>query len=560
MTENKPRVLFVDDEANLLAGLQRQFRRDFDLLTASSGAEGLEKISAAGPFAVVVSDYAMPGMNGVEFLRQAHERSPETVGIMLTGQSELEVAVDALREGRIFRFLRKPCPAELLRRTIVDALEQYRLITAEQRLSRELSDANNQLRGLNDHLEQTILERTATIRQLHQFVTGLNGLELLEDVAQHVVDRTAEMLQSHRVSLMVPGHGREYLTILAATGVPEEIVRSARVPIGRSICGRVFAQAESILVNDESELGDYSNGERHEYLEALPCVSALLAAPTGPVGVLNVTGHAGALPYGADDLANIRAIAENASIALCNQMRLAERNEARDAINLAMAKLAEQRDPETGQHLERVRAYCRLLGTILAGRPGFGTVTRSFIDSLYRCSPLHDIGKVGIPDAVLLKPGKLTDAEFEIMKRHAAIGGDTIRAVIEKGRSQDFLQVAMEIAYYHHEKYDGSGYPHGLKGNDIPLSARIMALADVYDALTSRRVYKPAFPHERAVSIIREGAGRHFDPDVAAAFLERHEEFAAVALELADPVGKHGAVDAVEESDPLAADHLLATI
>jgi putative two-component system response regulator len=153
---------------------------------------------------------------------------------------------------------------------------------------------------------------------------------------------------------------------------------------------------------------------------------------------------------------------------------------------------------------------------------------------MVRSSPLHDIGKVGTPDHILLKPGRLTPEEFEVMKRHSVIGGDAIRDLIAQGRTQPFLQMGMEIAYHHHEKYDGSGYPAGLAGQDIPLPARIMALADVYDALTSRRPYKDPMPHERAAAIIREGRGYHFDPDVVDAFDAREAAFQQMALTLKD--------------------------
>jgi len=241
--------------------------------------------------------------------------------------------------------------------------------------------------------------------------------------------------------------------------------------------------------------------------------------------------------YDTECLAALRAVAEAAGVALSNQVRRQERDDARDAAILALAKLAEHRDPETGAHLERVQCFCRLTCEALAGSSPYARhITRSFVETIVRSSPLHDIGKVGIPDHILLKPGKLTPEEFEIMKRHAKIGGDTIRALIEQGRRQSFLQMGMEIAYHHHEKWNGSGYPEGLAGEAIPLSARILALADVYDALTTRRVYKPPMPHAEAVRIITEGNGTHFDPTVVAAFLQQAGEFERLAIALAEPI------------------------
>lgn len=211
------------------------------------------------------------------------------------------------------------------------------------------------------------------------------------------------------------------------------------------------------------------------------------------------------------------------------RLRVAERIlslESRDVVIFSLAKLAEARDPETGTHLERIREYCRVLGQHLCGLDEFrDQVDGDFVQMLYLTSPLHDIGKVGIPDNVLLKPGSLTREEFEIMKQHASIGGATLRAAAEAHPEAKYLQMARDIALSHHEKYDGSGYPAGLRGDEIPLCGRIVALADVYDALTTARVYKPAYPHEVARSIIIEGRGRHFDPVMVDAFLANESAF-----------------------------------
>ena len=149
----------------------------------------------------------------------------------------------------------------------------------------------------------------------------------------------------------------------------------------------------------------------------------------------------------------------------------------------------------------------------------------TYIDNIHMASPLHDIGKVGIPDAILLKPGKLTPAEFEIMKTHTILGFDTLSQVQKRYTHNSFLKMGMEIAKYHHEKWDGTGYPEGLSGEKIPLSARIMALADVYDALRSKRVYKEAFSHEESCAIIEEGSGKHFDPLLIKIFHQNHKAF-----------------------------------
>ncbi len=207
-----------------------------------------------------------------------------------------------------------------------------------------------------------------------------------------------------------------------------------------------------------------------------------------------------------------------------------------DVTILAMASLAETRDNETGNHIRRTQHYVRALATALKDHPRFrAALSEHVIDMLYKSAPLHDIGKVGIPDCILLKPGRFEPHEFEVMKTHTTLGRDAIQhAEDQLGMPVEFLQYAKEIAYGHQEKWDGSGYPQGLAGEAIPLSARIMAVADVYDALISRRVYKEGMPHAKAVDIMREGRGSHFDPDILDAFLGLLDEFQRIAQKFAD--------------------------
>jgi putative two-component system response regulator len=196
-----------------------------------------------------------------------------------------------------------------------------------------------------------------------------------------------------------------------------------------------------------------------------------------------------------------------------------------DVTIMALAKLAESRDPETGEHLDRVQEYTRLLAMQMMKTGEWPEIDEEFVRLLHLTSPLHDIGKVAIPDCILLKPGNLSDNEFEVMKSHTTAGADTLRVAMERSPNQPFLKMAHDIARSHHERYDATGYPDGLAGEDIPLPARIMAVADVYDALTSKRVYKNAMPHMLACGIIRDGAGSHFDPKIVLAFEQVSDEF-----------------------------------
>ena len=228
--------------------------------------------------------------------------------------------------------------------------------------------------------------------------------------------------------------------------------------------------------------------------------------------------------------------------------RMAENELIKDVSLHALALLAEKRDNETGNHLHRTEAYIELLMEHLADHPRFRAALHDPAQRklIAKAAPLHDIGKVGIPDHILLKPARLTPEEFEIMKGHSLIGGEAISEAIRRvtGHSSEdqssssalgFLEFARQVATYHHERWNGSGYPYGLAGDAIPLPARLMALADVFDALTCRRHYKEPFTLARARELILQGRGEHFDPDIVDAYIELEDQFADIAHRLSDP-------------------------
>jgi len=220
------------------------------------------------------------------------------------------------------------------------------------------------------------------------------------------------------------------------------------------------------------------------------------------------------------------------------QEKVKEILEAQQATIFALAKLAEHRDCDTGAHLERVRDYCRLLAEQLYRDSSYSSqLSDEFVQCIQFASPLHDVGKVAIPDRILLKPGKLSDEEFEMMKNHTIVGAETLQVVYNEYAGNSFIGMGIEIALYHHERWDGNGYPDGLVGGNIPLSARITALADFYDALCSDRCYRKALDHDSIKTMILEGSGTHFDPEVVKAFIVLQDEFKHTMNEQAVGVG-----------------------
>ncbi|WP_018701618.1 HD-GYP domain-containing protein [Anaeromusa acidaminophila] len=212
--------------------------------------------------------------------------------------------------------------------------------------------------------------------------------------------------------------------------------------------------------------------------------------------------------------------------------QLDELHHAQMATILAMVKLAEARDDDTGKHVERIRTFSAMLAAEVQRRGGGREIDDAFVENIYNASPLHDVGKIAIRDAILLKPGRLTPEEFEEMKLHTVYGAQTLRQVRQEYPHNAFLNMGIDIAQAHHERWDGSGYPNGLRGDAIPLAARMVAVADVYDALCSKRVYKEAYPHETSLDMLRQGAGSHFEPQLIEAFLAIEAEVLARSREL----------------------------
>jgi len=352
---------------------------------------------------------------------------------------------------------------------------------------------------------------------------------IVDDTPENLTIMNGLLKDAYRTK--VANNGERALKLATAEPKPDLVLLDIMMPgmDGYEVCRRLKADAATreipvIFLTAKTQVEDESRGFE------VGCVDYITKPISPPIVLARVRTHL-ALKAAADFLRD-----KNEYLGAEVARRTKQISVVQDVTIMAMASLAETRDNETGNHIRRTQHYVRVLALEMRKQPKFAAVMDdATIELLFKSAPLHDIGKVGIPDAILLKPGKLTPEEFEVMKTHTTLGRDAI--VAAEGLLDEpvsFLEYAREIAYSHQEKWDGTGYPEGLAGEQIPLSARLMAVADVYDALISRRVYKPPLPHDKAVEIIREGRGKHFDPEVVDSFLPIQEACRAIAERYAD--------------------------
>ena len=356
-------------------------------------------------------------------------------------------------------------------------------------------------------------------------------LLVIDDIADNLMLMNEILRDNYKVK--GANSGERGLRIAFSDTPPDLILLDVMMPDmdGFEVCRRLKAMPQTehipiIFVTAKSDTVDEEKGL------ALGAVDYIVKPISPPIVKARVKTHL-ALKDAADFLRSkndyLKQEVERRTAEIIRQSQ--ELHAMQDVTIMAMASLAETRDNETGGHIRRTQTYVKALAERLQSHAHFATMlTEENIDLLYKSAPLHDIGKVGIPDSILLKPGSLTAEEFELMKQHTTLGLDAIvQAENQCGMRVDFLQFAKQIAHSHHERWDGTGYPQGLAGDAIPLPARLMAIADVYDALINKRVYKPPFSHEEAVAIIAAGRGTQFDPEVLDAFIDIEGVFRSIA-------------------------------
>ena len=517
--ERPPVALIIDaDQETRRQCAEILDRQGWRVHVSTSAEDGIDRSEIVNPDFIILdgSLRCADGRMAVDRLRATP--ATELVPIVMFSPDDDAEAVKRGLAAGADTVLAKPLDPE-------EFVLRVKSLSRLHRIRRELQD------------ERGVLgEQTRILGLLLDLSALLARSEDLSAILAKTISTAAEMTFCRRISVMLPNEDRTELHIAAAQGIEESVRANVRLGVGESIAGRVFLRGEPVILNSQEDAVKYLDERDIRVFNGLPMMCTPLCASERVIGVLNLTDRFHERPFSPNETGFMNLLTNCTASAIQNIRTRKARDEARDSIVIALAKLAEHRDDDTGKHLDRVTIFSMKLAEALRKTPKYGSVINDeFLWNLQRAAPLHDIGKVAIPDAILLKPGRLTDTEMDVMRTHANVGAETIRSLLDRTPDSQFLRMAEEISRAHHEWFDGTGYPNGLCGGDIPLSARILALADVYDALRTERVYKRAMPHRKAVDIITDESGTHFDPDIVDAFLKLEAKFERLARDLSDP-------------------------
>jgi putative nucleotidyltransferase with HDIG domain len=492
-------VLLTDDDL-----LTRKTLRDLvrhlgvsRVLEAGSGEEAL-RVMGQSRVDVVMTDIHMPGMNGLSLLRSLRESWPTVPVVLLTGFPTIEIAIEAMKHGAS-DFIMKPFRLEQIELLLQRALKDRRLLLENSILSSELRQ-KREIERLNRDLRRKVKELSALYAISESFQSAPSEAD---DLFQRIVQMAADATEAKRASLMLVDDETEDLVIKAARGMPPEVQRETRLPLGQGIAGRVAVQGRPLFIRDIRESGWADCAEFGRYR-----TTSLISVPVlirGEVfGVLNVADKAAEGEFLEEDLTLLSALAQKAALAIENQALYESIYTTLTDTLLSLVSTIEARDPHTRDHSQRVTHWA----VEIAHRMG---IRQDEIELIKFAGYLHDIGKIGIRDSILMKPALLTPEETAVIRTHPVIGERIVQPL-------GLLPMERSVIRHHHERWDGKGYPDGLSREEIPLPARILAVADAFDAITSDRVYRKGRPALDAIRELKRCAGSQFDRDVVLAF------------------------------------------
>jgi len=531
---NEQSILVVDDDILVRKVLKKYISNlGYYVDTAEDGRGALDMLGSFS-YDLVLTDLQMPRLGGIELLKKMFLDYPDIPKIVLTGQGTNDDIIAALKSGA-YDFLYKPIDDfEILEFSIKRAVESKKLKEDKERHLAELEKINEIISMLNSgkSTEEIFSKLHFSLKRVIPFdgmiLTLLNETNTFLNIENMVFN------QSHFYTFLRKGD-RFFISELS---------------IKQLIVGDIdLLNIEDLgLYLKSNKMHEVFNEINRNGINSILAVSLVLKNQIRGI-IFFLSGHksffknhhitfvrsiVGQIALSVQRAELMKEI-ENHSKNLEKMVsqRTEEVMKTQRATIFALSSLADARDSETGDHLERIRNYSVLLMQLYKLEEDHPEINSRILRDLYDSSVLHDIGKVGIPDYILLKKGFLTDEEFKVMKKHPVIGYDALRNASGDLGSDFFLNMAMDVILYHHERWDGAGYPYGLKGEDIPLSARIVSIADVYDALTSRRPYKEAFSHDKAIDIMKNEDGK-YDPELFNLFIKNAEKFNKIRIEFSE--------------------------
>lgn len=534
---NEQSILVVDDDMLVRKVLKKYISNlGYYVDTAEDGRSALDMLGSFS-YDLVLTDLQMPRLGGIELLKEMFIEYPDIPKIVLTGQGTNDDIIAALKSGA-YDFLYKPIDDfEILEFSIKRAVESKKLKEDKERHLAELEKINEIISMLNSgkSTEEIFSKLHASLKRIIPFdgmlLTLLNETNTFLNIENMVFNQSLFytflrkgdrfFISELSIKQLIDGEidliNVEDLGLYLKSNKMHEIFNE----INRNGINSILAV--SLVLKNQIRgiiffLSSSKNSFKNHHITFIRSIVGQIALSVQRAELLKeIENHS----------RNLEKIVSQ---------RTGEVLKTQRATIFALSSLADARDSETGDHLERIRNYSVLLMQLYSIQEDHPEVNARLLRDLYDSSVLHDIGKVGIPDYILLKKGFLTEEEFDIMKKHPVIGYDALKTASADLGSDFFLNMAMDIILYHHERWDGAGYPHGLKGEDIPLSARIVSIADVYDALTSKRPYKEAFTHEKAIDIMKNEEGK-YDPELFSLFVKNENQFNNIRIQYSEDQG-----------------------
>lgn len=487
-----PSILFVDDDEDILEVYQLSIHDEgINIHTASNGFDAC-KIAEECHIDISFIDLMMPGLNGIETLKRLRDINHDMDVVMLTAYGSIETAVEAMREGA-YDYLHKPLEIEKLKATIKNIIQK---------------------RQLSFKLDRKIAELSA----IHEATRILSSTIDFDDLSIVIIGTIVKVMHADEGSLMLLDKATDELYIKIGKGINEEIVKTQKIKRGEDVAGWVLEQNEPVLIVGKASADTrFTNIKNHTEIMSSVCVP--LRMRNGVIGVLKMDRIKTRVNFTMDDLlltsifaAEIGGAIERSKTYATLEEKMIELTDLNIQLKdlflntvKTLSSAIDAKDPYTSGHSSQVQKHV----IAIADEMNFSSEEKNLMNII---GLLHDIGKIGIKDGILSKPGVLEKEEWEMIKKHPAIGADIIKHI-------DMFNDVAEIILHHHERYDGNGYPHGLKGEQIPLKSRILSVADSFDAMVSKRPYRDPMPRERAIAEIKSGSGSQFDPEIVDAFL-----------------------------------------